>query len=444
MAARAVLLAGAGVAVTSSRSSRPSPTRASPSARSSRSARGLSSRASSSVSSTAPGRDHLAPCDRARHAGVAVLSLASATDASLSAAGIGLALVSGLGYATYTIVAKRLLRLGHTPVAVMGARSASARCPPSRAPARRHGVAAHPRWARSRALSRHRPDRARVLAVRARPPQPRRLRGNDARARRAAHCAVLGVVVLDGASVRGQFGAVLILAGLAVLALPRPRLSKRLRGRRHDARAPPCVRRGRAHRSSARSHPRRRPRARGRLCEKPISRRRSGSRHTLGRRSASLRSRDSSGSSRIAAPRSPGSTRPTSRALRAPRRARARGGHRARTQTVGCHARSWPPSPASRRPAGAIVPRGTRWRRLTRRCTARSSQPQGRDGSRRATRRCPGATALPGAAAAGLVARSDGHPSRGADRRAGAGGPAALRRHLQDGADAVLGAARRP
>ena len=54
-------------------------------------------------------------------AGVAVLSLASATDASLSAAGIGLALVSGLGYATYTIVAKRLLRLGHTPVAVMGA-----------------------------------------------------------------------------------------------------------------------------------------------------------------------------------------------------------------------------------------------------------------------------------------------------------------------------------
>jgi drug/metabolite transporter, DME family len=54
-------------------------------------------------------------------AGVVVLSLASATDASLSATGIALALVSGLGYATYTIVAKRLLRLGHTPVAVMGA-----------------------------------------------------------------------------------------------------------------------------------------------------------------------------------------------------------------------------------------------------------------------------------------------------------------------------------
>jgi drug/metabolite transporter, DME family len=54
-------------------------------------------------------------------AGVAVLSLASVDDASLSAAGIVLALASGAGYATYTVVAKRLLRLGHTPVGVMGA-----------------------------------------------------------------------------------------------------------------------------------------------------------------------------------------------------------------------------------------------------------------------------------------------------------------------------------
>lgn len=53
--------------------------------------------------------------------GVGVLTLASAGDASLSASGIGLALVSGAGYATYTIVAKRLLRNGHEPLAVMGA-----------------------------------------------------------------------------------------------------------------------------------------------------------------------------------------------------------------------------------------------------------------------------------------------------------------------------------
>lgn len=54
-------------------------------------------------------------------AGVAVLTLASTSQASLSAAGILLALVSGAGYAMYTVVAKRLLRLGHEPVAVMGA-----------------------------------------------------------------------------------------------------------------------------------------------------------------------------------------------------------------------------------------------------------------------------------------------------------------------------------
>jgi DME family drug/metabolite transporter len=54
-------------------------------------------------------------------AGVAVLTLASADDASLSAAGIVLALASGAGYATYTVVAKRLLRLGHGPMEVMGA-----------------------------------------------------------------------------------------------------------------------------------------------------------------------------------------------------------------------------------------------------------------------------------------------------------------------------------
>jgi drug/metabolite transporter, DME family len=53
--------------------------------------------------------------------GVAVLTLAASGDSSLSAAGIALALCSGLGYATYTVVAKRLLRSGREPLAVMGA-----------------------------------------------------------------------------------------------------------------------------------------------------------------------------------------------------------------------------------------------------------------------------------------------------------------------------------
>ena len=54
-------------------------------------------------------------------AGVAVLTLAAGTDAAVSPAGIRLALLAGGGYAAYTVIAKRLLRLGHDPVGVMAA-----------------------------------------------------------------------------------------------------------------------------------------------------------------------------------------------------------------------------------------------------------------------------------------------------------------------------------
>jgi DME family drug/metabolite transporter len=54
-------------------------------------------------------------------AGVVTLTVASASDASLDASGIALALVSGAGYAMYTLVAKRLLREGREPIGVMGA-----------------------------------------------------------------------------------------------------------------------------------------------------------------------------------------------------------------------------------------------------------------------------------------------------------------------------------
>jgi drug/metabolite transporter, DME family len=54
-------------------------------------------------------------------AGVVTLTLASVADASLAASGIALALVSGAGYAMYTLVAKRLLRDGREPIGVMGA-----------------------------------------------------------------------------------------------------------------------------------------------------------------------------------------------------------------------------------------------------------------------------------------------------------------------------------
>ena len=164
--------------------------------------------------------------------GVAVLSLASATDASLSAAGIGLALVSGLGYATYTIVAKRLLRLGHTPVAVMGASFGLG------------AVLLLPVLLLGDTAWLHTPDGLALALYLGIVPTAlayslfaRGLRNLDASEVTTLVLAepltatVLGVVVLDErVGTGGLFGAVLILAGLAVLALPRPRLRQTTAG----------------------------------------------------------------------------------------------------------------------------------------------------------------------------------------------------------------------
>jgi DME family drug/metabolite transporter len=54
-------------------------------------------------------------------AGVATLTVAAGGDATLSPVGIALALAAGAGYAVYTVIAKRLLRLGHDPIGVMAA-----------------------------------------------------------------------------------------------------------------------------------------------------------------------------------------------------------------------------------------------------------------------------------------------------------------------------------
>ena len=164
--------------------------------------------------------------------GVAVLSLASATDASLSAAGIGLALVSGLGYATYTIVAKRLLRLGHTPVAVMGASFGLG------------AVLLLPVLLLGDTAWLHTPDGLALALYLGIVPTAlayslfaRGLRSLDASEVTTLVLAepltatVLGVVVLDErVGTGGLLGAVLILAGLAVLALPRPRLRQTTAG----------------------------------------------------------------------------------------------------------------------------------------------------------------------------------------------------------------------
>jgi drug/metabolite transporter, DME family len=53
-------------------------------------------------------------------AGLAVLAVASADEATLAPAGIALALAAAAGYAGYAVISKRLLRIGHDPGGVMG------------------------------------------------------------------------------------------------------------------------------------------------------------------------------------------------------------------------------------------------------------------------------------------------------------------------------------
>jgi len=67
-----------------------------------------------------PGRRWLAATALAI-VGIAALSVSDTAHAPASASGIVLALVSGMAYASYTVIAKRLLRAGGSPVQVMGA-----------------------------------------------------------------------------------------------------------------------------------------------------------------------------------------------------------------------------------------------------------------------------------------------------------------------------------
>jgi drug/metabolite transporter, DME family len=67
-----------------------------------------------------PGRRWLAASALAI-AGIVALGVGGAGDATASTSGIALALASGIAYASYTVIAKRLLRDGGGPVQVMGA-----------------------------------------------------------------------------------------------------------------------------------------------------------------------------------------------------------------------------------------------------------------------------------------------------------------------------------
>jgi DME family drug/metabolite transporter len=157
--------------------------------------------------------------------GVAALSLASAGDASLSAKGIGLALVSGAGYATYTIVAKRLLRLGHEPVAVMGASFGLGAI--LLAPVLVLGDTTWLHTPSGLALALYLGIVPTALAYTLFGRGLRQLDASEVTTLVLAEpltATALGVLVLDErVGLAGILGGALILAGLALLALPRPK-----------------------------------------------------------------------------------------------------------------------------------------------------------------------------------------------------------------------------
>lgn len=155
--------------------------------------------------------------------GVALLGLASSGDASLSARGIALGLVSGAGYATYTIVAKRLLRVGHRPLEVMGASfgAGAALLLPLLALGHVSWLGTGSGLALALYLGIVPTALAYVLFARG----LRRLRASEATTLVLAEpltATALGALVLgERVGLAGGLGAALVLAGLAVLARPR-------------------------------------------------------------------------------------------------------------------------------------------------------------------------------------------------------------------------------
>jgi drug/metabolite transporter, DME family len=168
-----------------------------------------------------PGRRWLAATALAV-AGIAALTLGGTGRASVS--GVGLALASGAAYAGYTVIAKRLLRAGGNPVQVMGAA---------------FGVgsiillpvllAGDTRWLRTAhgvELAVYLAAVPTVLAYVLFARGLRRLTASETTTIVLAEpvtAAILGVAVLhERLGVPAVAGVMLVLAGIGVLALPRP------------------------------------------------------------------------------------------------------------------------------------------------------------------------------------------------------------------------------
>ena len=163
-------------------------------------------------------------------AGVALLVVAGAGATEIDPLGIGLALVSGSGYATYTVASKRLLSNGHAPEQVMacGFGAAALLLAPVLILAGGAELAT-PAGLGARALPRPGPDGARVHPVR---PRAQAHQAGETATLTLAEpltAAALGVLVLgEQPGALAGLGAAVTLAGLVVLAVPAPAWPRRL------------------------------------------------------------------------------------------------------------------------------------------------------------------------------------------------------------------------
>jgi DME family drug/metabolite transporter len=157
--------------------------------------------------------------------GIAALSLGSTGHAAASSLGIGLALASGAAYAGYTVIAKRLLRAGGTPVQVMGAAfgTGSVMLLPVL-------LVGDTRWlhsGRGIELAAYLAAVPTVLAYLLFARGLRRLSASETTTIVLAEpvtAAILGLAVLhEPLGATALAGVALVLAGIVVLALPRPR-----------------------------------------------------------------------------------------------------------------------------------------------------------------------------------------------------------------------------
>ena len=158
-------------------------------------------------------------------AGVVVLTTDSGGSAEVSAAGVGLALIGGAGYAFYAVTARHLLRSGHPPIGVMAAAFGTGAL--ILLPVLALGETAWMRTPSGAALVLYLGVVPTAIAYVLYARGLQTLTAAETTTLTLAEpvtATILGAVVLDErVGVAGAVGCALVLAGLAVLAVRRPR-----------------------------------------------------------------------------------------------------------------------------------------------------------------------------------------------------------------------------